>query len=250
MIQHSISPALRRPAVLGSVAAAVALLMSAPAGAQSASGNAGDFARGRILVLPAAGLSAMDLDKSLAGHGGKARRIGGNGLHIVDLPSGADEAAVVAALARHPHFKFAELDRRVKSAAAMNDPYAGSAWHLNKIGTALAWDQAQGNGVTIAILDTGIDATHPDLSARMVPGWNFVDNNSNTSDVHGHGTAVAGSAAASMNNGIGVASVAGQAKLMPVRIADANAYTYWSTVAQGLTWAADNGARALPKKRI
>ena len=243
MIQHAISSGLRRPAVLGSVAAAVALLMAAPAGAQSASGDAGEFARGRILVLPSAGLSAMDLSKSLAGHGGKARRIGGGNLHIVDLPAGADEVAVVAALARHPHFKFAELDRRVKGAAAVNDPYAGSAWHLNKIGAGIAWDQAQGSGVTIAILDTGIDATHPDLSARMVPGWNFVDNNSNTSDVHGHGTAVAGSAAASMNNGIGVASVAGQAKLMPVRIADANAYTYWSTVAQGLTWAADNGAR-------
>src|SRR5262249_46069930 len=89
----------------------------------------------------------------------------------------------------------------------------------------------------------GINASHPDLAARMVPGWNFYDNNANTTDVHGHGTAVAGGAAATLNNGVGVAAVAGAARLMPVRIADANAYAYWSTVAQGVTSAADNGAR-------
>ena len=99
--------------------------------------------------------------------------------------------------------------------------------------------------MTIAILDSGVDAGHPDLQARLVPGWNFYDNNSNTADVHGHGTAVAGAAAASTNNAAGVAAIAGEARIMPVRIADANAYAYWSTVAQGVTWAADNGARVI-----
>jgi hypothetical protein len=77
----------------------------------------------------------------------------------------------------------------------------------------------------------------------MVPVWNFYDNNSNTSDVAGHGTLVAGAAAAASNNGIGVASVAGGARIMPVRISDPTGYAYWSTVAQGITWAADQGAR-------
>ena len=221
----------------------LSVLIVASAWAQPTGSSEIEFAKGRILVLPKAGLSSVEFDKALGAHGGKARRVGKSDLHIIDLPAGANEAAVAAALAQHPHFKFAELDRRVRAASAANDPYAGSQWHLAKIGGATAWDQSQGSGVTIAILDTGIDASHPDLSARMVPGWNFVDNNNNTADVHGHGTAVAGSAAATLNNGVGVASIAGQAALMPVRIADANAYTYWSTVAQGLTWAADNGAR-------
>ena len=201
------------------------------------------FASGRILVMPRAGLPDAALAKILNEQGGgKARRIGNSELRIVDLSAGA-ERAMVARLAKHPHIKFAELDQRVESAAVPNDPYYGSEWHISKINAATAWDYSTGSGVTIAVLDTGVDGTHPDLSARMVPGWNFYDNNSNTSDVHGHGTAVAGSAAATLNNGTGVAAVAGQAKIMPVRISDANAQAYWSTVAQGLTWAADHGAR-------
>jgi thermitase len=227
-------------------AALLTLVLSvcAPALAQSPSATPGiDFAKGRVLVMSKAGLSAAELDSAVGAHGGRARRLGRSELHVVDLPAGANEPAVAAALARHPHFKFAELDRRVAAAAVVNDPYVGSQWHLAKIGAATAWDRSQGSGVTIAILDSGIDATHPDLAARMVPGWNFIDNSADTSDVNGHGTAVAGAAAATLNNGIGVAAVAGLARLMPVRIADANAYAYWSTVAQGLTWAADNGAR-------
>jgi len=99
--------------------------------------------------------------------------------------------------------------------------------------------------VTIAILDTGIDSAHPDLAPNLVPGWNVYDNNSNTADVNGHGTWVAGVAAMAANNAKGSAGVAWGAKIMPVRIADANAYAYWSTVAQGIYWAADHGAKVV-----
>ena len=199
-------------------------------------------APGRLLIGARAGLNDEEVGKLLKTHGGKARRIGRSDLHIVDIPVGS-EKAIAALLAKHPHLKFAELDRRMEPSFVANDPYLGSQWHINKINANTAWDSAQGAGITIAILDSGVDGTHPDLSARMVAGWNFLDNNANTSDVNGHGTAVAGAAAASLNNGTGVAAVAGQAKIMPVRISDANGYAYWSTVAQGLNWAADNGAR-------
>ncbi|MET0519838.1 MAG: S8 family serine peptidase [Burkholderiaceae bacterium] len=194
-------------------------------------------------MAPRAGLSEKELGKILAVHGGKGRRLGQSNLFVVDLPGTASETAVAALLSHHPHLKFAELDRRIAPALAVSDPYMGSEWHLGKIGADTAWDTSQGAGSTIAILDTGIDGSHPDLAARMVPGWNIYDNNADTSDVNGHGTAVAGAAAASSNNALGVAAVAGQARLMPIRIADANAYAYWSTVAQGLTWAADHGAK-------
>jgi hypothetical protein len=95
----------------------------------------------------------------------------------------------------------------------------------------------------IAIIDTGVDGTHPDLSSRMVPGWNFYDNNSNTADVQGHGTATAGTAAATLNNGTGVAGIAGQARIMPLRISDTSGTGYFSAIAQAITHAADNGAR-------
>jgi len=229
--QHRLAPGL--------IAAAVGLL-TATAWAQSEEPT---HAKGRVLVQANAGLSDDAIDGIVKPHGGKARRIGRSDLFIVDLPGNASEVAVQARLAHNPHLKFAELDRRVEPGFAANDPYLGSQWHLSKINAPAAWDLAQGQGVTIAILDTGVAASHPDLAANLVPGWNVYGNNADTSDPHGHGTAVAGAAAAVFNNGKGVASVAGAAKIMPVRIADANAYAYWSTVAQGLTWAADNGAR-------
>src|SRR6185437_15551298 len=187
----------------------------------------GPWAKGRILVAPTAGLTDSDFGSILQGHNGKSLgKLHGTNVHVVQLPTAADghEAIVAQALARNPHIKFAEVDRIVAPAGTANDPYFSSEWHLSKINAPFAWDAATGAGVIIAILDTGVDGTHPDLAAQMVPGWNFYDNNSNTSDVNGHGTAVAGAAAATTNNAIGVASVAGGAKIMPVRIADPSAY--------------------------
>ena len=206
------------------------------------------FAKSRFLVEPRAGLSPSALAKILSPHGGRARKIGQSNLYIVDLPVTASEEAVVQQLAHHPLLKFAELDRRVKSTFVPNDPYYGSEWHLNKVGAPTAWDSTQGSGVAIAILDSGVDGAHPDLLPNLVAGYNFVDNNTNTSDVCGHGTAVAGTAAAATNNGTGVAGIAGQAKIMPVRIAYFDTtyngcYAYYSTLANGITYAADHGVR-------
>jgi thermitase len=88
-----------------------------------------------------------------------------------------------------------------------------------------------------------VDPTHPDLAAQLVPGYNFYDNNTDTHDVFHHGTMVAGVAAAIGNNGVGVAGVAMNSKIMPIRVSDVNGYAYWSTLSSGLTYAADHGAR-------
>lgn len=192
--------------------------------------------------MPRAGLPAKALEEILAEHDGKARKIGQSNLYIVDLPEYSEEGAI-ARLAHHPHLKFVELDRFILPAFTPNDPYYANGWHLPKIGAPLAWDSSQGTGITIAILDTGVDGAHPDLAAQMVPGWNFYDKNSDTSDVYGHGTRVAGTSAAISNNGIGVASVSGQSKIMPLRVTDTNGYGYYSMMAEGLTYAADRGAR-------
>jgi subtilisin family serine protease len=225
-------------------------LLSAFPAAQAAHFSDGvhEYARGRILVELRAGMSNDELDKILKVHGGKGRKIGQSNLHVVDLPAGASEQAVVEQLRLNPALKLVELDQRVKSTLAVSDPYAGSEWHLAKIGATTAWDTTQGAGITIAILDSGVDGTHPDLAPNLVPGYNLYSNNADTADVCGHGTAVAGSAAARTNNGIGVAGVAGQAKIMPLRVAyfdsaSNSCYAYVSTIASGITYAADHGAR-------
>jgi subtilisin family serine protease len=235
----AIQAAIALPALM---AAGFAVYVPTAAAAQPAAG-AEHYARGRILVMPRAGLSASEFAKVLAPHGGRGRKIGQSDLHIVDLPANASEKAVVERLSKHPHIKFAELDRAFKSNFVANDPYLGSEWHLDKVNAPAAWDLGQGKGVTVAILDSGIESSHPDLAAQIVPGFNFFDNNTNTADVYGHGTSVAGVAAAATNNGVGVAGVAGQAKIMPVRVSDSNGWAYTSMIAQGITYAADHGAR-------
>jgi thermitase len=200
------------------------------------------FAPGRILVMPKAGLPEAALQALIKQQGAtRARSLGRSGLALVDLPPGL-ERQLVERLQRHPHVDFAELDERV-SLQASNDPYLGSQWHLSRTGATIAWATSTGAGVTIAILDTGVDGTHPDLKDRMVPGWNAYDGNTDTRDVHGHGTAVAGSAAATLNNGTGVAAPAGAARIMPVRVSQPDGYAYFSTIATALNWAADNGAK-------
>ncbi|TCV85456.1 MULTISPECIES: S8 family serine peptidase [Methylomonas] len=198
---------------------------------------------GQILVQPKAGLPKAEFEKILRFNGSYiAENIGSSAIHIINVPENA-EAAVARALSKNPHIEFAELDMAVPLSAVPNDPQFANAWHLSKIQSPNAWDVSKADGITIAILDSGVDGTHPDLAAHMVPGWNAVDSGSVTADINGHGTAVAGAAAAVTNNASGVAGVAWNAKIMPIRITnDAGGYAYWSDVARGLNWAVDNGA--------
>ena len=235
-----LNTAARPSPVLRAVCLSVALLAGTAA---AIAASPADWAPGRLLVMQRAGLSASDLAKVLKPHGGTAKRIGNSDLHIVQLSAGMSETAVLALLAHHPQLRFAELDRRVAHSLVTNDPYLGSEWHLAKINAGAAWDLTQGSGMTIGICDTGVLPTHPDL--KQVPGWNFVTNTSNTADVYGHGTAVAGAAAAMANNGVGVAGVAGAAQIMPFVVSDATGFAYFSTVASCVTYAADKGLRVV-----
>ncbi|MEO7403122.1 MAG: S8 family serine peptidase [Burkholderiales bacterium] len=237
---------------IGSVV--VALGVFAPALAQAPStigsvigGAAPMHVPNRVLVKARPGLPSAALDQLMreTGGGRRAGFIAGADVHIIELPPNANARAVAARLAHNPHLKFAELDQVVPRAALTNDPSLPSEWHQPQIGAPAAWDRSAGQGVTIAILDTGVDAAHPDLAAAIVPGWNVYDNNSDTRDVQGHGTLAAGVAAAIGNNGQGVAGVAWGARIMPIRIADANAWASWSAMAQGITYAADHGARVV-----
>jgi len=209
-----------------------------------AAGGTIGWARGRLLVAPRAGLPEKEFDKILKSVNAKSKgRFSRTHTHFIELAPGMDEVKVMQALKKDRRLKYVELDMAVAPSLSVNDPAYSNSWALPKIQAPAAWDTAKGVGITIAILDTGVDGSHPDLAANMVPGWNIFDNNADTTDVQGHGTSVSGAAAAVGNNSTGSAGVAWGAKIMPVRISGLDGWAYFSTIAQGVNWAADNGAR-------
>lgn len=236
------SIALALPALVGATVAVPVSAQTAPPVVVE-DGVVG-YVKGRILVKARPGMSPAAVEKELRAHGGKAvGRIKGIDVDIVELPANANEEAVVRLLSKNPRFKFAELDLVVKPAVSTNDPSISSMWHIGKVNAPTAWDISNGTGVTIAVLDTGVNGAHPDLAANIVPGWNIFDNNADTADVFGHGTDVAGVAAMVGNNLVGGAGLAWKAKIMPIRISGLDGRATFSAMASGVTWAADRGAR-------
>lgn len=134
--------------------------------------------------------------------------------------------------------------QRSISITSPNDSYYNSyQWNLPKIKADYVWDiQKGGSNVVIAIIDTGVSLSHPDLAGKLVAGYDAVAHDGDPSDENGHGTHVAGIAAAITNNGVGVAGVSWNSRIMPVRVMDAAGNGWDSDIAEGIIWAADNGA--------
>jgi len=122
-----------------------------------------------------------------------------------------------------------------------NDPNFGSQWNMNKIQAPAAWNRTHGGGNAgrIAILDTGIDANHPDLAGKVVASKDFTGSSSGANDVHGHGTHVAGIAGAATNNGIKVAGVGHSVSLINAKVADDSGRVPLSAVINGINWASE-----------
>jgi thermitase len=136
-------------------------------------------------------------------------------------------------------------------ALAPNDTHFGHLWGLGAtpgVDVLPAWDRSRGAGQVIAIVDTGVDLTHPDLAGNLwtgpggVHGHDFVDNDNDPDDFNMHGTHVAGTAAAIADNALGVAGVAPQAQIMAVRVLDGDGLGSSTSIANGISFAAANGA--------
>jgi serine protease len=122
------------------------------------------------------------------------------------------------------------------------DPLLEEQWALDALDLPAAWASSTGCGATIAVVDSGVDLDHPDLRDHLVPGIDLVDGDDEPDDENGHGTHVAGIAAADADNGIGITGAAPCADIMPVRVLDADGAGADTTIAAGIRWAADHGA--------
>lgn len=109
-----------------------------------------------------------------------------------------------------------------------------------------AWDLSQGSeNVTVAVIDTGVDPNHPDLQGKLVPGYDFVNEDNDPSDDHGHGTHVAGIIAAHINNGLGIAGLAPKVKIMPLKALNENKGGKFRNAARAIRWATEKGAQVI-----
>jgi subtilisin family serine protease len=166
---------------------------------------------------------------------------------ILKIKDGGNVAAKKKALSKNKHVLYAEPNYVRKANITPNDPYwANQQKYMGSISAPTGWDITTGsNSQVIAILDTGVNMTHPDLKGRFVQGWDCANADNDPSDDHGHGTFVAGAAAATGNNIEGIAGVNWGARIMPVKVLGSNGASVGSCVTKGIIWAADNGAQVI-----
>ena len=165
---------------------------------------------------------------------------------VVDVPP--DEVAeAIAELKASRQVEYVERDVILQTLETRpNDPLWPDQWGPARVGAPAVWDSVQGSSqAVIAVLDTGVDAAHPDLRGAIAPGYDFIGDDADPADDHGHGTAVAGVAAARADNTQGMAGICWGCTIMPVKVLDSTGSGSSATVAAGIVWAVDHGARII-----
>jgi serine protease len=226
------------------------------------------FVRGEVLVIYNEGVSPeqiADLNKSL---GASITSVHGGGVRKLRVPAGISEQHFAARLEHDPRVRSASLNTICYAFMIPNDPlYDPYQWHFPKINCPQAWDISTGTSVIVGILDSGIayedfdipsyelDTVQsgvttylqaPDLAGTsFTAGYDFINNDSHPNDNEAHGTHVAGTVAQTTNNSYGVAGMAFDCTLMPVKVLDYSGSGSAQSLADGLYWATDNGAQVI-----
>jgi subtilisin family serine protease len=233
-------------AALGVALAIAAAAFSAGAARASSTltlkGSRQAYLPGQVVVRFRANVDPLSRREALSAESASSvKPLGLPGLQLVRV-SGSVPAAI-AALQANPAVAYAEPNWIYRAEAIPNDPRYSQLWGLGKINVAGAWNTTTGSAaVKVAVVDTGIATDHLDLSANVVPGFDFVQGDADPRDFNGHGTHVAGTIGARGNNGVGVTGVDWQVSLMPVRVLDASGSGSNANVAGGFAYACSHGA--------
>ncbi len=196
-----------------------------------------------LLVTLRPGVGSTDAAQVLArARATELDRVDVNGIRVVSVPKLQRNLARRVLLA-DPRVASVEDDAVASAAVTPSDPYWPQQWGARLIRASEAWNATRGDSrVVIAIVDTGVDPTQPDLRGRVLPGWDFVNNDARPNDDDSHGTAVATAAAASGNDGVGIAGMCWRCRILPVKVLNGNGHGTHSNIAAGVVWAADHGA--------
>jgi hypothetical protein len=222
----------------------------------------------RLLLRVHADADARAVDAALEQRGARVLHdLPQIGWRVIELLPGLRDGAR-RELAASGLFARVDLDRARPLAHVPNDPYWSGMWHMTKIDADDAWDRERGDpAVVVAIMDTGLEWSHPDLAPNAwtnpgeidangldddgngyvddVHGWDFAYGDSAPDDVYGHGTSCAGIVAAAQDNSLGVTGVAPLCRLMPIKAAIDSGYFYDSANVPALVYAADMGAKVV-----
>jgi thermitase len=274
----ALGPSQRRmPAPSTWIVASLAVLLCLPAGAGAAEPG-GPTAPGsqsvtRVIVRFAADASTQErADMRAQADVQRDATLPVRGLELVDPRPGVSVGAAVADLEHMDGVLYAEPDRVVHQTAVPNDPLLSYEWDMTDIRAPEAWDVTTGSAqVTVGVVDTGIDATHPDLAPNLwtnpgesgggretngldddgngriddVHGWDFVDHDAQPQDGNGHGTHVSGTIAARGNDATGVAGLNWSSAIMALRVLGDDGSGFVSDAITAYTYAARNGARVV-----
>ncbi|WKY46893.1 S8 family serine peptidase [Eubacteriaceae bacterium ES3] len=141
---------------------------------------------------------------------------------VIELKDEETAEQAIELLSQNPNVLSVEKNAVIQASSLPNDPYIldGSAWQFEKIGADKIWeDLNSADEIVVAVIDTGLNTSHPDLAGRITSGYDYVEGSSAVTDLSGHGTMVSGCVAASVNNGIGVSgsAVSANVKIAPYR---------------------------------
>jgi thermitase len=238
----------RNAANLAIVAALLAqllfgLLAPGTAAAQSAKVGSADLLDELLVTLTPEGHGEAAKVHQRAG-GKLKKQLGMRPVHVVAVTP-ANVAAVKAAYAQDRRVRLVEQNARVRAAESATDPAFGRQWGLGQIGVPAAWDTTKGVGsVAVAVIDTGVDRSHPELRRQIASYANF-SSAASVDDRNGHGTHVAGTIAAAIDNGAGGVGVAPGATLLIARALDDQGIGTYADVIEALEWSVAQGARVV-----
>ncbi len=256
-------------AVLLAVAVGVVVFgMGTPPAGRAPSPSAAPYAPGEVLLklatplalspdarvaglpdVPGSGAAnnRQQLEQLLATMGAfAATPLGPHGhTYQVRFAARADAALLAQHLAANPLVVFAEPNSTRELLRMPNDPRTGDQWALQSIQAPAAWDITTGSDVVVAVIDTGVSSTHPELAGKTLPGYNAILNNDQSEDDNGHGTAVASLIAANTDNGEGIAGVCWGCVVLPVKVLSEAGTGRDDDLVRGIYWAADHGANVI-----
>ena len=197
---------------------------------------------GVILVKMKPGYSSSVVDAPIGAT--IKRQLAAGNWHSVQLPKGVSLERGLAYYRASAGVEAAEINFKNELFKTVNDPKANQQWWIPVVKAPQAWDLTTGSAsVTVAICDTGVDYNHEDLKSKIAPGgYDVSDKDSDPMDYQGHGTHCAGIAAAATNNGIGVAGMGYNVRILPVKVFP---NSFDDVVAEGITYATDHGAKVV-----